>query len=410
MLIGSDGIGYFMYTRSIVIDHDLDFANEHAYFHEKVPGTISGAISTPTKRVANQWAVGSGVLWLPFFMVAHIFSMILNYLGFAVSLDGYSFLYQAAICIGSMFYSFLAITLIYNTIKKYFPHTAIYACLLIWFSTNLIYYQLIEPSMSHMCSLFACALLVNIWIIIRPIEKVAHWFLIGMVGGLVAMVRQPDVTILILPLLDGLFAKTPISMKIKSSIAFLIGFLLLFSFQLVTWFTIYGSPFVDGYTYSGQSFFWFSPKIIEVLFSTNHGLFLWHPILIIATLGFFNLRRIDLKLTLLLVLGFLLQIYLIGSWQFWSQGDAFGGRMFIASLPLLALGLCGSLEWLVNMRQTRLAWITGLILLGWNGLFLAQYRLGYIPFNGQISFEQLTVGKFWMIEDIIQKIWQIISY
>jgi hypothetical protein len=409
MLIGSDGIGYYMYTRSIVIDRDLDFANEHAYFYQKAPDSIGQAILTPTKLVANQYAVGSGILWLPFFMVAHTLSKILNGLGFAVSVDGYSYFYQAAICLGSILYGFLAIVLIYNTIRKFFPRTALYACLLIWFSTNLIYYQVIEPSMSHMCSLFTCALLVNVWINTRPLEKISHWFIIGLVGGLVALVRQPDVTILILPLLDGLTTKTSISTKIKGSVALVMGFFLFFSFQLATWLTIYGSPFVDGYSFSGQSFLWFSPKIIEVLFSSDHGLFLWHPILIIAILGFIYLRQIDQKLAVLFLLGFLLQVYLIGSWQAWSQGDAFGGRMFIASIPLLALGLCGALEWLVKARQTRLAWIAGILFLGWNGLFLVQYRLGYIPPHGLISLEQLTVGKFWMMADILQKICLLIS-
>jgi hypothetical protein len=404
LLIGSDGIGYFMYTHSIAIDHDLNFANEYAYFQQKTSGIIGPPILTPTKLAANQYAVGTGVLWLPFFMVAHILSKILNGLGFAVSLDGYSYIYQAAICLGSILYGFLGIVLIYNTIKKFFPRTAIYACLLIWFSTNLIYYQAIEPSMSHMCSLFACALLVSVWINVRPMENIKHWFFIGLAGGLVAMVRQPDVTILILPLLDGLTTKMSISMKIKGLVALIIGFLFLFSFQLATWFMIYGSPFVNGYSYSGQSFFWFSPKIIEVLFSSDHGLFLWHPTLIVAALGFIYLRLVDVKLTVLFVLGFLLQVYLIGSWQAWSQGDAFGGRMFISSMPLLALGLSGVLEWLIKVRQTRLAWIAGFLLLVWNGLFLIQYRLGYIPPHGLISLKQLTVGKFWMIADIMQKV------
>lgn len=404
LLIGSDGIGYFMYTRSMFVDHDLSFANEHAYFNQKTHGILGPAILTPTKLVANQYAVGMGILWLPFFMIAHILSKILNSFGFTVSLDGYSYIYQAAVCLGSMLYSFLAIALIYNTVKKIFPRTAIYACLSIWFLTNLVYYQLIEPSMSHMCSLFACALLVNIWINMRPIKKITHWFFIGLAGGLIAIVRQPDATILILPLLDGLTENTPISMKIKGFITLIIGFLCLFSFQLATWFTIYGSPFVNGYFYSGQSFFWFSPKIIEVLFSSDHGLFLWHPIFIVAALGFIYLGKVNFKLAILFALGFLSQVYLIGSWQYWAQGDAFGGRMFISSMPLLTLGLGASLEWIASVRKVRLACIAGLLLLIWNGLFLIQYRLGYIPPHGLIPLKQLTVGKFWMIIDIIKKI------
>src|SRR5689334_7789769 len=42
-LIGSDGAYYYVYVRSLVIDHDLNFANEYAYY--RLPAITNGPTS-----------------------------------------------------------------------------------------------------------------------------------------------------------------------------------------------------------------------------------------------------------------------------------------------------------------------------------------------------------------------------
>src|SRR5262245_20972147 len=53
-LLGSDGVGYYVYARSLAIDHDLDFTNEYAYYRRAFndPGRTS------IGRPANKYAVG----------------------------------------------------------------------------------------------------------------------------------------------------------------------------------------------------------------------------------------------------------------------------------------------------------------------------------------------------------------
>ena len=63
MLIGSDGVGYFMYVHSLVIDRDLNFQNEYMQLYGTTP------VPTATGLYANQFAIGPGIMWMPFFAV-----------------------------------------------------------------------------------------------------------------------------------------------------------------------------------------------------------------------------------------------------------------------------------------------------------------------------------------------------
>jgi hypothetical protein len=90
LLIGGDGIWYYMYTRSLVIDHDINFANEHEYFYSKDPLKKEIGIMRVTKTglISNKYSIGPGILWMPFFIIAHAISVVFNYLGLHISTDG----------------------------------------------------------------------------------------------------------------------------------------------------------------------------------------------------------------------------------------------------------------------------------------------------------------------------------
>src|SRR5258708_39034908 len=54
----------------------------------------------------------------------------------------------------------------------------------------------------------------------------------------------------------------------------------------ITRYLIYGSAFESGYI-SLRDWNWFSPRFLAVLFSSNHGLLSWTPILLFALAGLF---------------------------------------------------------------------------------------------------------------------------
>jgi len=405
LLIASDGIRYYMWVRSLVIDHDLNFANEYSFFTDYSKYFyLDPMVQTSTGYIANKSFIGSGVLWVPFFFIAHIISKFLNYFGVYVNTDGYTYIYQASACIGSIIYGFLGIVLIFQTVKRYFPKSALGTCLIILFGTNVIYYMLFEPLMPHMCSLFAVAMLMNYWLGSRPINKLSKWFTIGLMGGLISIIRLPDITYLLLPIFDGLLDReTTVAQKIKIMGIVSIGFILIFSLQVINWYLIYGTPFPDAYSYSGDYFKWFSSDFFKVLFSNPQGILFLHPILLTGFIGFPLLYQRDRKLTILLILGLIFQIYIIGAYQNWDQGVAYGGRMLIASFPVLAMGIGAFLSW-QNSRQIKPYFIAiSMILILWNGLNIIQYRLSYIPHFGKFTLGQLFYEKIQMIGIFINR-------
>ena len=86
------------------------------------------------------------------------------------------------------------------------------------------------------------------------------------------------------------------------------------------------------------------------------------------------------------------QIYIVGAWDRWWQGDAFGGRMFISCAPLFAIGLAVLVHRLRHLHWAAVA-LPALILVLWNAAFFIQYRFDLIPRNGPITVNQLIRDK-----------------
>lgn len=405
-LTGSDGAFYYSYLPSLILDHDLDFGNQYAAL---VPvRDIARLPKSPDGRPHNQYAIGPAILWAPFFLAGHLLAIVLRAMGHPIPLDGLGYVYQVPTLFGSLTYGFAGLLLLYRSCCRTFSQSvSASAAILIWLATSLIYYMIAEPSMSHACSFFAAALFLNLWLSFRPNPTPGQWLLLGLSGGLIALVRQPDATWLALPALDLLltaaggrqawparYAKGFFIYGIAAAAAFLP--------QIIVWHILNGSIYRAGYTYALERahFHWFSPKVLPLLFSLQHGLFSWHPLLLFAAAGLLFMYRKNRSLTLALSLIFASQIYVIGAWFGWSGGHSFGSRMLISSLPLLAFGLAALIEWMAKRRALPAVGLLGAAFIAWNALFFLQYRFGYIPKLGPITFYQLTLGKVAMLQDL----------
>ena len=104
---GDDGARYVP-LRSIFFDNDIDFINE--------PFTKMGGINDKTGNFNSFWPIGSSILWFPFFIVGHIFALLIKSLGFDISIDGYSFPYITMISLGSACYGYLGTLFCYKSL------------------------------------------------------------------------------------------------------------------------------------------------------------------------------------------------------------------------------------------------------------------------------------------------------
>jgi hypothetical protein len=122
--------------------------------------------------------------------------------------------------------------------------------------------------------------------------------------------------------------------------------------------------------------YWYSPHFFEVLFSPQHGLFLWSPILLLFIVGGWLLFRRDRETALVLALGFLSQVYISGAVDSWTQAGAFGSRRFIATTILFA-AWGGILLFVLaqRIRPVGIALVTGFLIV-WNLSLMIQFGLG----------------------------------
>ena len=404
-LVGSDGVHYYAYLPSFWLDGDLDFSDEYAYFF---PSREVKVGNPPT----NKFGIGTALFWSPFFLLAHGVALTLQLFGANVSIDGYGYLYQAVTLSGSILYGGLALWLTYRLIAfTLSKESALVASVFVIFGGNLVYYMTAEPSMSHTVSAFLSSLFFLTWQQRRERENIVSAAICGLIAGLMALVRPQDAVFLALPFLVRIphiieRFRTPTYSRLWAAwmrdcaVAGIVA-TLVFIPQLLVWQHFYGSPLTSGYQIGGESFNWLAPKMGVVLFSAYRGLLVWHPVFALALVGLWLVRKRNATLASVALLGFLAQWYLISSWHSWTQGDAFGGRMFIVCTPIFALGLGYLIEWAIEGTGHIIVYIAGALLLAWNLLLFIEYRFDLVlrsapPTWYDLTFRRITFLVEWL--------------
>ena len=393
----ADGCEYFAHVRSLVIDLDLDFANENELFR--------------TGGVPQHFPFGSAVLWLPFYLVAHLWLGLLNLLGGSFNRDGFHNTYQMAVGLGTLTYGFIGLLMIYRIGRDYFaPRIIAAATMLLTAGSFLVWYLAIESSYTHGNSMFAVTLVLLLWYRTRDERSLRQWGWLGLAAGLMVMVRWQNAVFLLFPAVDaatmlmGLLRNAPpadgedkapsdTALSLGRSLA-VFGLGLFFGFlpQMNFWRVVNGGWLALPHGQAGQQW-WSESLMVDVLFSSNHGLLAWHPIIYLAVLGIplFLLR--DFRLGGLLTLVFLIQIYINGAVATWWGGHAFGGRRFASCALLFALGLAAFIRFLQERPLTG-AVGTLSILVVINAFFIADIKAGRLPTGQGIKFNDIVGASY----------------
>ncbi|MDW8065966.1 MAG: hypothetical protein RMK32_10110, partial [Anaerolineae bacterium] len=153
---------------------------------------------------------------------------------------------------------------------------------------------------------------------------------------------------------------------------------------------------VNPYGIAGAgSFDWRSPNFLNVLFSTDRGLFLWTPMAAMAVVGLLGpLRHQNRKWAWFFLAQGLVQVYMVGSWSSWSGAAAFGPRLLIGLIPAFGLGLAalyeaGRKSW--GMKPMIALSLTAIL---WNLILLARYGVQDVPRMGPVPLRDLWLGQF----------------
>lgn len=329
-----DGIFYYSWVRSMVVDGDFDFRNEYEHFGVNAFG--------------NKHSIGPAVLWLAPFWLTHQL----------VRGSGYELPYQISVGATSVLFVLFGLVLLYRNLLRWFSdHSAILTITAIAFATNLLFYGSLDTVNSHGVSFFASALFLAFLF-----NRQTH--LAGIALGFLGVIRHHDLLLGIVAL--GWFPK-------KEWSRFFVGAAIGFLPQLIAWQALYGSFWGVPY-FAGEGFNFLQPRLLDVLFSTKIGLFVYSPIVL---LGFIGLLFWKHRLHLFFYLAILLELLVISSWSTWWQGASYGIRMFVGSLPLVCVGIANAFGQLMRRKilpqWALLVLITTLSLL--NGLLIVWFLL-----------------------------------
>jgi hypothetical protein len=404
--VRGDGVGYYAFARSLLIEGRLDFTRDWLDANPSfrmgrtdLNGHILPDQYTVTGHLDNHFSIGPAILWSPFLIVAHLSVLVYDRVGGHIPADGFSKPYMIAMALGTTSYGFLSLLISFVLARRYVSERcAFLATVGIWFASSLPVYMYFNPSWPHAHSAFSVALFLWYWTVTRNERTRTQWVILGALGGLMMDVYYVSIVLLLLPLLESLarywnarkaVTSEPVRRLFLANVFFTIALFAAFLPTLITKKIIYGNALTSGYEHLWT---WSSPALLRVCFSADHGLFSWNPILILAVAGLFFLPKYVRNLGVYSIVVFAAFLYTIGCYKEWDGLSSFGNRFFISLTPLFILGLGALFEWLASTWQERraiaFAWSATVVLILWNLGLMFQWGVHLIPARGPISWRE----------------------
>jgi hypothetical protein len=391
--VGNDGAMLFAYTRSLVIDRDLDLANE---FQDYVPDKFF--LTRPRERQWPKQEIGTALLWTPFYAAAHL-GVLAGAAGPHVPPDGYGAPYRDAVALAGFAWGAVGVWVSYRLARRFFgAAVAGAAALVLWASAPLLWYTVFEPSMTHAVSTAAVAVFLSLWLRARAAPTLAAWSLLAFAAGALVAIQRYDAYLLALPALT-LAGRLPrfvtarrrdkwpraATAALLMSACFFAGTLPLWLKNLATTDAWLIPIDVPSHALRG----WREPLVVELLFSSKHGLLSWTPAVTVALVGLVLLTRREPALALSLLATLALGVCLLASTWDWHAGAAFGSRRFTEAFPLFLLGLCRALEGAWRVSRASAVGLCAL-LVGWNTALVHEVRESRIPAVGTFAFSEVA--------------------
>jgi hypothetical protein len=383
-----DSKQYYSYLPKFFLEHDLAFKNRGDYWLDALPD------GTPFIK----YTCGIAILQAPFFLLAWFISSAFN-----MPIDGgYSHFFIELIHYGILIYFLLGL-LSLRKVLLHFKASELVVCITLlatFFGTNLLYYILGQGLMTHgfLFSLHS----IFLYLIIRFYDKpnISTSLLLGLTGGLIALIRPTEIICYIVWLLWDINSIA----SFKSRIIFLLSnytlllaiaivFIIAWVPQLVYWHYISGKLFID--TYAGEKLFFSDPKIWQVLFSARNGLLPYCPVLFLYIVSLF-IPGISIKGKLGLYIFIILNIYLVSCWWCWWYGGSYSMRALLQIYPYLAISFACMLQYIYYNSNFKKAFkytlnIIIFILVGLQLKFWFQCKKGFVHYDSMTTRAYLFI-------------------
>lgn len=399
----SDAFYYYAYLRSMAFDRDVSFANDYRMLGLGDKTHLFDP--TPTGYAHSAWTIGPAIVWSPFFGAGHVAATRLAARGREVATDGTSYPYRQSIVIAGLCYALLGWWFTLRFVEQWFSRRAAStAVTLMAAGSFMLWYTVVEPTMTHAPSMAAVAGFLWCWAASRDrrgidapaSSSVLWWTLLGLLAGVMTLIRWQNALFAIVPACDaalvlwraGHAGRRDATMKVVAGgLVFALTAALTCLPQMLAWKAIYGTYLAVSPV--GPKIRWTMPQLELVLFSSRNGLVAMSPLLYAAALGLigFAARRRAVGVPLLAATA--VMIYFNASIQDWWGSDGFGGRRFDGVIPILTLGVAVAWQWL---RRVAIARPQAIVLVGlagvvvWNLTLMSAAQRGVVRLGEALPF------------------------
>lgn len=384
-VIQAEGLGYYAYLPAIIIHQDLSWESTalaaQPYYNRDIRGDFLNRID---QKGINKYFPGIALLWLPFFLLAHFLSFLLD-----INPDGFSLLYQYSIAVAAVFYLLLGLRYCEWMLKELHLKDSLarLSCLLIFLGSNLLYNTLGVSSQSHVYSFFLLSgvLFHGIrYLRLNAVEKRDIW-LASLYLSIAFCIRPTDILVLLaLP-----FFMTALKIPFHSMRLFLsnskhlfyaaFSFLLPVALTMLVWYFQTGSFIADSYV--GEHFYFSNPQWINFLFSFRKGWLTYHPIFYLSFVGLLILLFQQNRAAFFWGIFFIfLLVFVFSSWWIWTYSVPFGQRVMIDFYPFFIFLFGLTLKHL-NSIKLKIFVSISILLVTFNLWRTYQYHKGIIPWE-----------------------------
>lgn len=354
--ISWDTAGYYYYLPAFFIYKDakkLEFKDKVTEEYKYSGSFYQAYLHEESGNYVMKYSIGQAVMYSPFFLLGHAYASLSD----KYPADGFSKPYQRAVHWGSLFIAFLGLWYCRKNLLEYFGKIETgFALLFITIGSNYLNYVAFDGAMTHNWLFTVYALLI--WQIIRWHESPSYGraAAIGLLIGLAALTRPPEIIAVFLALFWGMHLDaaglkerfTKLGRYAKQLGLSALILLAVGSIQILYWYYITGEPIV--YSYQDQGFDWFKPHFKNVIIGYRTGWLMYSPLMVFAVLGLINLYFEKRKLFFGVFLFSLINLYIVSSWSVWWYGGSFGMRALIQSYPVWMFPLTAFLTWMFRYK------------------------------------------------------------
>jgi hypothetical protein len=397
--IAWDVYGYYLYLPAVFIYDDLGLENkkwiEETRAKYNPSPTLYQVAYNENNRGVIIYNIGYSFIHAPGFLIAHILAPMLD-----EEADGFSKPYQYALEINAFFMTLIGLFLFRKIALRFFSDkiTALLQ-VIIFIGTNYYFQATYDGVMPHNI-LFTLNCFI-IWFTIQwhETKKIKFIVLLAVFLGLATLCRPTELLWILLPLCWGVYDKTTFLEKcvlIKNYFFQIVVFSILLLSIIFIQFLYY--KYTVGYfrvlNLHSERFAFFDPYTLKFLFSYKKGWLLYTPVMIIGIIGFYFLFKQNKSIWLGLFLFFILNLYVISSWECWWYAASYSQRPMVETYAMMLFPMGYFLNWLIQRQKNwqRIFLFSCLFILVALNVFQTWQFLNYI-----IDPERMSKEYYWAV-------------